>query len=291
MARFRLNWKAHSRNDELEDVAIHSLLKLGMLAWIGVLAAGIGVIELFFPSFFNFPYWKWSLEWENVWKFYPLFLVGFGWNILFWTREYSSQHDGAILAAESSGYILTGLWEELLYRWAIIPYTMVALVFMNWFWGFGLPYILGIGGLLGGCYCIYAAVKDDGGLPGLLLGLVGLAIAGVLFWFGASISPIYWLFGNVLVPIADWTTFHMMGPAFTHPADALFLFGIFSANSAFRDGHKYQGPVGVVNSWYAGMVLIYATLTYGILTAIVVHALYDIIFAVMKYARRKLTRS
>ncbi|HMO22056.1 MAG TPA: hypothetical protein PKC98_13950, partial [Candidatus Melainabacteria bacterium] len=58
---------------------------------------------------------------------------------------------------------------------------------------------------------------------------------------------------------------------------------LISANSRFRDGHKYQGFLGWVNSWFLGMVFFYMTLTYGLVAAIAVHFLYDMIIFLVIY--------
>ena len=46
-------------------------------------------------------------------------------------------------------------------------------------------------------------------------------------------------------------------------------------NAFFRDGHRYQGPIGVLNSWFAGMFLFWIMFTYGLPAAILVHFMYD----------------
>ena len=66
------------------------------------------------------------------------------------------------------------------------------------------------------------------------------------------------------------------------------VFGMISANIAFRDGHKYQGPFGLINSWYLGLVFLYATVNYGLWTAVCVHALYNTEIALIRYVMRKL---
>jgi hypothetical protein len=70
----------------------------------------------------------------------------------------------------------------------------------------------------------------------------------------------------------------------------LFIAAAVSVNAKFRDGHKYQGFFGMVNAWVVGFILLYAMLYYGLMTAIVVHAIYDLEFAAIRYIGRKVDR-
>ena len=272
---------------ELATAQHANVFKFGMLLYVAMLAAGVWVIEQVAPNFFNYPHWVWTLDWNNVTKFYPIFIWVSVATFLFsfGSRNDSTAYDGKILRAETFGYMLTGLWEELMFRWALIPYSMLVLVCMNWFWGFGVGYVVGAIMVIGAFGLIFGSNKS---LTNFVAGIILVAMAGVCFWYGSAVDPIYFLFGEILIPIANWTTFGMMEPILTDRSAPLFLFGIFAANIAFRNGHKYLGPIGFVNSWYIGMVMIYATVTYGILTAIVLHAVYDIIIAVLKYIMRKM---
>jgi hypothetical protein len=64
--------------------------------------------------------------------------------------------------------------------------------------------------------------------------------------------------------------------------------GALSANTHFREGHKYLGPLGYWNSWAAGWFLFYVMFEYGIPAAIAVHFLYDfIIYATLALVFQK----
>ena len=86
-----------------------------------------------------------------------------------------------------------------------------------------------------------------------------------------------WLYTNVLVPVANWATFGALSEFLFHPASWVVGAAIISANGFFRDGHKGNGFIGWVNSWFIGMVLFYLMLNYGLWTAIVAHILYDVV--------------
>jgi hypothetical protein len=58
---------------------------------------------------------------------------------------------------------------------------------------------------------------------------------------------------------------------------------ILSANANFRNGHAYLGFVGLINSWIIGFFLFWVMFAYGIITAIIVHFLYDFIIDIVRY--------
>lgn len=281
---FRRSFSFFRGLHELESAKQANSIKLQKLAAIAALAMGIFVIEQFAPNFFNYPFWVWSVKWEDITKFWPLFAWVTTATVLLNLAkpDESTEFDGAVLRTETFGYMLTGLWEELMFRWVLIPYSMLGIIAMNWFFGIGLGYVLG-------AIMLLAAFGLIVGKREWFAGFSALVAAGLCFWYGTLVDPMFFFFGKVLIPIANWTTFGMMESILTDRSTPLFLFGIFAANTAFRNGHKYLGPIGFVNSWYVGMVMVYATLTYGILTAIVLHAIYDIIIAVLKYVMRKLS--
>jgi hypothetical protein len=55
----------------------------------------------------------------------------------------------------------------------------------------------------------------------------------------------------------------------------LYIGAILWSNAKFRDGHKYQGPAGMLNSYVVGMYMFYITFTHGLLYAIVLHVMFD----------------
>jgi hypothetical protein len=90
-----------------------------------------------------------------------------------------------------------------------------------------------------------------------------------------------WLTVNVEVPVANWATLHALQPQFTAHPNWVFAGAIITASVWFRNGHKYLGPIGYINSWFIGMVMFYLVFNYGLVTAIVAHFVYDaIIFTI-----------
>lgn len=52
---------------------------------------------------------------------------------------------------------------------------------------------------------------------------------------------------------------------------------ILTINADFREGHQHLGIVGLINSWFIGMFLFWIMFSYGLLAAIVIHIIYDLI--------------
>lgn len=98
-------------------------------------------------------------------------------------------------------------------------------------------------------------------------------------WLGFGIPA--WFHLNVWGPIADWTTGGYLSQFIFYPTGWMVGAGMLYSNAMFRDGHKYQGPLGVINAWFIGMYLFWVSFRFGLPAAIVVHFAYDfLIFAV-----------
>lgn len=85
-----------------------------------------------------------------------------------------------------------------------------------------------------------------------------------------------WFFG----PIANFFTFGYMELYLFHHHSWAIGAGILGANALFRDGHKYQGFFGLVNSWCIGLFLFYIMFQHGLVAAIFIHFFYDFIVIV-----------
>jgi len=176
--------------------------------------------------------------------------------------------------------VLAGLLEEISFRWLIFLGAFLGLWIMNFIFAGFLVLIacVGVGYLLGALIDPHEG-GGIGGFIGLILGVVMIVVLGLT----GNLPPglLEWIHLNITAPIADWTTFGALHDQLYHPAGWLAGAAVLSANAGFRDGHKYQGILGYVNSWFLGMVFFWLMFTYGLLAAILVHFLYDlIIFAV-----------
>jgi len=66
-----------------------------------------------------------------------------------------------------------------------------------------------------------------------------------------------------------------------------FIYSMVLSNLTYRDGHKYQGLIGWINSWYVGLVLLSAMVHYGFFTALVIHILYELEFIAVGWVFRR----
>lgn len=112
----------------------------------------------------------------------------------------------------------------------------------------------------------------------LLLGFMGWGIPEHLF---------VWIFR----PLADWTTLGGLHAQLFHPATWAVGAAMLSANALFRDGHKYQGPFGWINSWFCGMFFFWIMFTFGLPAAILIHFLYDLLIFGVRYVDAAIERA
>lgn len=254
------------------------------LVTVAISAVLVWLIEQFAPDFFSYPYFSWSVEWHDLARFWPAYLWGIAVTVLI-TEARSSSYDARLFGLGIVTSLLAGLWEELGYRFLFICFAMIMVFALNWLLSDGLIIflaILAIGGILAVIF----------GLESLLSKIATVVVLAVVVWFlwlamAANFDPVFWFYRNIFLTIANWMTLKQFEPIFFGAYPELFVFGAFLANIWFRDGHKYQGLFGFINSWYFGLVFLYASLTYGLLTAVAVHALYNMFIHATLFLKQK----
>lgn len=87
---------------------------------------------------------------------------------------------------------------------------------------------------------------------------------------------------NTIFFITDIATLRLMHNII-YGFPEIFMAAALSANVAFRDGHKYQGTLGMLNAWFVGLYLLQIMLTKGLVIAILVHMIYDLTIDFTKY--------
>jgi hypothetical protein len=107
-----------------------------------------------------------------------------------------------------------------------------------------------------------------------LLLLSAPVILTVLNW--VTVGFVHWLYGQVLIPIANVATLGILEPQLLSPE---WLLGatVISVNGHFRQSHERNGFLAYVNSWFVGMVMFYLMFNYGIWSAVVAHIVYDLL--------------
>lgn len=101
------------------------------------------------------------------------------------------------------------------------------------------------------------------------------------FFNWITFGLVHWFFANLFIPVANWLTFGALAPQLLATNWVLGA-AIVSAAGDFRDAHKYLGLLGYINSWFMGMLLFWLMFRYGIFTAMVAHAIYDMILFVAR---------
>lgn len=203
------------------------------------------------------------------------------------------------------------------WKGSIAPFTLFSLWeshgnVVEWL-SFGWPMLLW--GVSASCICItidhvfdknLKTVKDPGTGSVLLGAFLVSTWAGIAeeicfrwliflngLWLAKVVSLVFcglpeWIYLHIMGPIANFATLNLMEPLLFHPASWAVGSSILATNGFFRDGHKYQGLLGYINSWYIGMFLFWVAMTHGLLAAIFLHFLYDLLVFSLSYACLKL---
>lgn len=100
-----------------------------------------------------------------------------------------------------------------------------------------------------------------------------------------------WFFLHVSGPLANFTTLGFLSPYLFSPLGWVVGGAIITSNGSFRDGHFKNGWVGFVNSWFIGMYLFYIMFQHGLVAAIFIHFLYDLLIYLVIYYDAVIERS
>jgi len=131
---------------------------------------------------------------------------------------------------------------------------------------------------------VMAGVLEEIGYRCLFIFTAMIPIAILNF---LTFGLVIWVYNVVVFQIVNILTLGLIGSTLWG-FPVLFIAGALSANIEFRDGHKYQGTFGYINAWFAGLYLLHVMLTQGLVVAILVHIIYDLIFAFVGYWGRSI---
>ncbi len=282
-----------SREQAHAELKQHRMI-LGLQARSIVGLGFVGLFVMFIQhhwfGFFVYPYLNWSISVNTLVRFWPLFAYAGVGAILSSLSLHSTESDTEIFLYGVLASVLAGIREELGFRWLFICTSMIGLMVSNWFLGtlggsIFIILILALGVISLGLGLGERSVTTT--LGGVALTVMG-SLLGYAIWYLGYNDPVYWLWRTILLPITDVLSFgYLTDILHSRTIPTLFMFGALAANVRFRDGHKYQGIQGMVNAWYVGLVLLYATITYGLGTAIVLHVLYDLEIDTIRFVARK----
>jgi hypothetical protein len=204
---------------------------------------------------------------------WPIFAWGGGFTFIMGMFKQMSYKERQTHAGHAflGGLVISawaGVVEEVCFRWLIFLPAIATAMFWNYiFGGWSALILIGMLSLLLG-----ASTKN-----GFLAFFLAFAVPGFIALVIGGLPPHIpeWFYLNLMGPFTDWVTFHSLHETLFHPAGFAVGAALVSTNAFFRDGHKYLGIVGVVNSWCLGMFFFYLMLNYGLPAAILVHFAYD----------------
>ena len=163
--------------------------------------------------------------------------------------------------------VWAGVVEEVCFRWLIFLGGIATTMFVNWLMGGW--FALGVIAFF--AFCVGAMSKN-----GIVAVFFGLAVP-ILTYAMIGLPPHIpeYIYTNLMGPLVDFMSGGALHDTLFHPAGFAVGAALVSTNATFRDGHKYLGWFGYINSWFLGLFFFYMMLTYGLPAAILVHVLYD----------------
>jgi len=281
MSRGRKSLSSLFKSDELDRNK--TLIGLQLVSIVILICTFVFwvIFEQFKSDFFNFKdYWyRTDNLFGSVFSYWPLFVWGglMAFVSCFNIRSYFKAKE--IFATDIITSVLAGIWEELGYRCVFILTAMIGIVVSNFFWFWLMLLILII-------ICIAILTSLEATLSRIITVIVFLIMIAGLFMLDLK-DPIYWMYNHIIFPILNLVSFHQLRPVLYHESlPFLFIAGAVSANAKFRDGHKYLGPIGQLNAWVIGYVLLHAMIFHGLVVAIICHSIYDLEFGFIRFGFR-----
>jgi len=267
----------------LEARSRQIVFQLFMLGTLVVSYMMVVLVNNIWPGFFEYSYFGELPSGETLMLFWPLGLWCLTLIVLADNDLVSSRYDEKLLFTGLITGNLAGIWEEIGFRYLYICFAMLWLTFFNWILGTGFMWALVALMIL----ATLGVFFDDKHSPGAAI----FPLLGAVFflWVSSFADPLFWLYESITMPIINWLSFGSFETIFndTEQFPTLLVMGGILANFWFRDGHKYQGWFGYLDSWLVGFVLLYAMFTYGLLTAIALHCMWNTAIYTSRYFKRK----
>jgi hypothetical protein len=123
-----------------------------------------------------------------------------------------------------------------------------------------------------------------------LSGIWGIKFANFIFFGFLGFGIPEWTQIHLWGPLANFATLGYLNGILTNPSLWAVGASLLATNAFFRDGHKYQGWLGYVNSWFIGMFMFWVLFKYGLVACITIHFAYDAIIDITLYCMRVVER-
>ncbi len=256
-----------------------------------------------FPEFNPWSFWNLNGSfWASIGSvILPLIIIGIALGQLDWLSDDYGE-EGTIVSENIlyKGFIAVnaGLWEELNHRCILLFYGLIAILGLNTMLGWALP-----GEPIHRINAFWLhAYRWTAETPWRTLGVIGpMALIAVYFttWLvrlnHPDYTPSHGLQLGRTVLFTAWAIYAMPRgvQAFDHipftlgerPDATLLAAGaVLWSNAQFREGHRYQGPAGMLNAYVFGLYMFAIAFRYGLLYAIVAHFVYDLVLFSSEHA-------
>jgi len=238
------------------------------------------VTEYFFPNFFDYPYINIPFRKENLYTYWPLLVYAATVALVssFVYKVDSTEFDHEIFIWFAGNSIIGGIFEEIQFRWLLICAFMISIVFSNYF--------IKVACVIIGYQLMMFNFKRM--IVTKNLRFIGLILLGVAFVALSTVNLLYLVYDYIILPFTNFITLGFFQHIFYGQHSKLLVFGMATSNGLFRDAHKYDGQFGRINAWFVGFIMMSCTLSYGLYSAIALHAIYDLEFAVIRFVIRRL---
>lgn len=121
--------------------------------------------------------------------------------------------------------------------------------------------------------------------------IISAQIVDYLLLGFAGFGIVEWIFIYIVRPVMNFISLGKIHWLLYHPAGWFVGLAAISVNQGFATGHVREYKVlGYLSSWFLGFVLFWIIFTYGIVTAIIIHFLYDFFIGIMEYIVLRIER-
>lgn len=283
-----MSHRSYTAKKAVDQVEFYIYLGIGFIA--------ITLIKWFLPDsipFSLFQFWRFDWDWSKLANV-PWFLMLVVPILAFITLAVTKNpHWENIEITASFGQrlatsIKAGIFEEIGFRY-ILFYFAVFMFYLdqlaiNWLGSVGyinavmslhwaLIVIILIAANIIGVIGFALFASSDTGLSLTILGIIIMILVGLLDVLTTLLIAKWW-FVAILIPVTNFITFGKLSTIF-----AMYWTvgaGMISVNGDFRKGHIYQGLFGQIHSWVIGMLMFWFMFNFGLLAAMLLHALFDV---------------
>lgn len=232
-------------------------------------------IEWLYTDFLDFPFFQ-PISIAHIQNFTLLFLLELSRvttvMMLSGSNLYTSKKDDYIFALHTASKTLDTLYEELSGRCIYVCLSMMILTIINVVMGSFLSLCIVALIIISGS----RKIEKNGTKIMRIVGIVQIIIGMFILWMYLSVlNPIDWMATHFWIPVVDTTSFGFIHETLYGYPPLLILSMIF-CNITFCLRYRNYGHLKMIHTWYIGLILIYATIHYGVWVAICIHLIVNL---------------